>query len=217
VIIDADLQDPPEIIPQLIEKWCNGAEVVHAVRKSRLDESLLKQFSAKVFYRLINWLSEVPLQLDAGDFRLVDRKVVEVVAALPERSLYLRGLFCWVGFKQASVHFDRDPRFAGTSKYSYRKMIGLGVDAVLSFSEKPLKYIVRTSIAIVGFSIAMSVWLISSWVLGLGNPARGWLSLINLVLFLGGVQLLVLGVIGSYVGRIYRETKCRPIYVTDTE
>ena len=217
VITDADLQDPPEVIPRLIEEWRNGAEVVHAVRKTRLSESVVKQTTAKLFYRLINSLSEIPLQLDAGDFRLIDRKVVEVVSALPERSLYLRGLFCWVGFKQASVQFDRDARFAGTSKYSYRRMVGLGVDAVLSFSEKPLKYIVRTSIAIVVLSIAMSVWLITSWVLGLGNPARGWLSLINLVLFLGGVQLLVLGVIGSYVGRIYRETKSRPIYVEDTE
>ncbi len=212
VIIDADLQDPPEVIPELIKKWKQGYDVVYAVRKERKGESWFKEWTAKLFYRLIYRITDVDIPKDTGDFRLMDRKVVRALRTMRERNRFVRGLSVWVGFRQTGVYYVREPRFAGETKYPLRKMLKFALDAITSFSYVPLQLATY-----VGFTIAL-ISLVSMLVavylrLATGRALLGQATTLVAVLFLGGIQLIFLGIIGEYLGRIYDEVKARPLYV----
>jgi dolichol-phosphate mannosyltransferase len=214
VLIDADLQDPPEVIPQMVQLWREGYHVAYGSRVARAGESKFKVWTAKAFYRLINRLSETQIPLDTGDFRLMDRKAVNVLLAMPERGRFLRGMVSWIGFRQIAVPYEREPRRAGKSKYPLLKMIHFALDGIISFSVLPLKLATWTGLitiwlAMAGIVLAVVVRLFGLYDLRLG---RGWASLFVAVLFMGGVQLLSLGVMGEYLGRIYTEVKRRPLY-----
>ncbi|WP_203228089.1 glycosyltransferase family 2 protein [Roseovarius dicentrarchi] len=212
VLIDADLQDPPEVIAGMLEKWRDGYDVVYATRISRPGESAFKLFTARAFYRVLNRLSEVPIPLDTGDFRLMSRPVVEVLKNMPERHRFVRGMVSWVGFRQIALPYERAERFAGTSKYPLRKMLRFATDGILSFSVKPLQVsiamgLISALFAMIGIIYALGLRMFTAtWV-------EGWTALMIAVLFLGGVQLLSLGIIGEYIGRIYTEVKQRPLYI----
>jgi glycosyltransferase involved in cell wall biosynthesis len=212
VIIDADLQDPPEVIPEMLERWRDGYQVVYGLRAKRAGETIFKRWTAKVFYRLINLLSEIEIPLDVGDFRLLDRKVVEVLLAMPERDRFLRGMVSWIGFKQVAVIYDRAARSAGESKYPLMKMVRFALDSVVSFSFVPLRLAIWVGFGAIAASVAGIIYALiirlytTDWV-------RGWASIFTALLFLGGVQLITLGIVGEYVGRIYAEVKLRPLYV----
>ncbi len=214
VLIDADLQDPPEVIAEMIELWREGNDVVYGSRMSREGEGRFKLWTAKAFYRVINRLSDTQMPVDTGDFRLMDRKVVDVLVAMPERGRFLRGMISWIGFRQTPVYYKREARPAGASKYPFLKMMKFAMDGIFSFSVLPLRLAALTGlaaiwIAIAGIVMAVVVRLLDLYDLRLG---RGWASLFVAVLFMGGVQLLCLGVIGEYLGRIYTEVKQRPLY-----
>jgi dolichol-phosphate mannosyltransferase len=212
VIIDADLQDPPEVIPEMLARWQDGYQVVYGLRARRAGETTFKLWTAKAFYRLINRVSEVEIPLDVGDFRLIDRQVVDVLLAMPERDRFLRGMISWVGFRQVAVIYDRAARHAGETKYSLVKMLRFAVDSVISFSFAPLRLAIWVGFAAIIAAVAGIVYALiiriytTTWV-------RGWASIFTAVLFLGGVQLVTLGIVGEYVGRIYAEVKLRPLYV----
>lgn len=212
VIIDADLQDPPELIPLMIEKWKEGYEVVYAKRAKRKGETLFKKISAALFYRTLHALTEVNIPLDTGDFRLMDRKVCEAMQGIREKNRFVRGLVSWVGFRQTAIEYVREERFAGKTKYPLGKMIRFSMDGITSFSYKPLKLSTY-----LGFVISFSsfVYLVISLGLKLfsNSTVAGWTSLIACVLLLNGVILILLGILGEYIGRIYDETKNRPLYV----
>lgn len=212
VIIDADLQDPPELIPRMVQLWREGNEVVYGVRIEREGESKLKLWTAKVFYRLINRLSETKMPVDAGDFRLIDRKVVTVLNAMPERARFLRGMVSWAGFRQIALPYDRVARQAGESKYPLRKMVHFATDGIISFSLVPLKLAIWTGFLAIWIAVAGIIVAIIDRVMN-KNLIRGWASLFVAVLFMGGVQLISLGILGEYLGRIYTEVKRRPLYV----
>lgn len=215
VIMDSDLQDPPELIPELLTKWQLGVDVVHAQRIERKGESIFKKISAKLFYRLVNWMSDTTLPENVGDFRLMDRRVVDVLLNLGEKSLYLRGMVAWVGFNQDFVSFDRDARYAGKTKYSFSKMSNLALDALLSFSDRPLRVLTQLGLLVTSLSFFLILFFLGTLLLGSSSPERGWLSIVLISLFLGGVQLICLGVLGEYIGRIYREAKNRPLFIID--
>ncbi len=217
VTMDGDLQDPPELIPVLVREWQRGFDVVYGVRRTRRGETFFKRTSAKLFYRFVNWLSDSELPRNVGDFRLVSRKVVDVLTGMPEKSLYLRGMVTWVGFPQASVEFDRDERFAGDTKYTIRKMLNLATDAILSFSERPLRIVTQLGALFTAAAFALSLVFVGALLFEAGPRSPGWLSTILAVLGLGGLQLISLGVIGQYVSRIYRETKGRPLFIVDVD
>jgi len=211
VIIDADLQDPPEIIPEMIHHWRKGNHVVYGIRAEREGESKFKLWTAKLFYRIINGLSDTKIPVDAGDFRLLDRKVVDILRAMPERARFLRGMVSWAGFRQTSVTYQRAARHAGESKYPLPKMIHFALDGIMSFSLVPLKLAIWTGflaiwVAVLGIIVAIVDRLLEK------NLTRGWASLFVAVLFMGGIQLVSLGIIGEYLGRIYTEVKRRPLY-----
>lgn len=212
VLIDADLQDPPEVIHQMIAKWGEGYDVVYGTRAERAGESAFKVGTARAFYRLLNRLSDVPIPLDTGDFRLMSRKVVATLRAMPERDRFVRGMVSWVGFRQVALPYSRARRFAGVSKYPLRKMLRFATDGILSFSTKPLQVSVAmgmacASLALLGILYAVAMRLFTNiWV-------EGWTALMIAVLFIGGVQLISVGILGEYVGRIYNEIKHRPLYV----
>jgi dolichol-phosphate mannosyltransferase len=212
IIIDADLQDPPEVIPRFIEKWKEGFEVVYGIRESREGESAFKKLTAKIFYRILQKMIDIKIPLDAGDFRLIDRKVVDSLKEIRERSRFVRGLTSWVGFKQEGILYKREKRFAGHTKYSLKKMLKLAVDAVFSFSNFPLRIASYFGFLIAGLSFLYLIYVI---ILKLftNTLIPGWTSLIVAVLFLGGVQLICLGIIGEYIGRIGEEVKHRPLYI----
>jgi dolichol-phosphate mannosyltransferase len=211
VLIDADLQDPPEVIPGMIAKWREGFEVVYGQRTSREGESAFKLWSARQFYRLINRLSEVPLPLDTGDFRLLDRRAVLALRCMTERHRLLRAMTSWVGFRQVALPYERAKRFAGTSKYPLRKMIGLALDGVVSFSTLPLRLVTLAGIFLfvlscvaIGYAVFMRL-LTNEW-----EP--GWTLLFVSSLMIGSLQCIALGIIGEYVGRVYGEAKARPLF-----
>lgn len=212
VIIDADLQDPPEVIPDLVAKWREGYEVVFAVRRERRGESWFKRVTASLFYRLIYRITDVDIPLDTGDFRLIDRKVVDALNSMRERHRFLRGMAAWVGFRQIGVQYSRDARFAGETKYSLGKMVSFALNAVTSFSYFPLQlatYFGFGCAALSAFAIPLVIVLRL-----MGNQAfLGQATTLIAVLFLGGVQLISLGILGEYIGRLYDEAKDRPLYV----
>ena len=212
IIIDADLQDPPEVMLELIAKWKEGYEVVYAVRRKREGESWFKLFTASLFYRIIYRITDVKIPLDAGDFRLLDRKIVDIMGQMRERHRFLRGMTAWIGFRQIGVEYDRKERFAGTTKYSFRKMLKLALNAITSFSYFPLQLaaylgFISTGISIIAILVVIYLWLTQKDLL-LGQAA-----ILIAVLFLGGVQLITLGILGEYIGRIYDEAKVRPLYI----
>lgn len=212
VIIDADLQDPPEVILQMAEKWKEGYEVVYGKRLHREGETFFKKFTAKMFYRFLDSMTDVKLPVDVGDFRLIDRKVCDAMKCLPERSRYVRGLVSWVGFKQTSVEYKREKRFAGETKYPLKKMIKLAGDGIISFSYKPLKLATFMGMFVSGLSfIYLIIVLIQRF--AKNGVASGWASSMAVSLFLNGVMLIVIGIMGEYVGRIYEEVKARPLYI----
>ncbi len=213
VTIDADLQDPPEIIPKMIKKWEEGVDVVYAKRRKREKDSLFKRWTAKLFYKLINVLSDTPIPDNVGDFRLLDRRVVKFINGLTEKSRFLRGLVAWGDFSSAFVYFDRDERNAGKTHYTLRKMINFALSGIMSFSTKPLRIAsyLGFATATLGFlgiiyGIVGKLFFPSHWV-------TGWTALFTAILFLGGVQLITIGIIGEYIGQIYREVQNRPLYL----
>lgn len=215
VIIDDDLQDPPEVIPSMLQKWEEGYQVVYGVRTKRPGESFFKLFTAKLFYRLISKLSDVKLPVDSGDFRLIDKRVRDVLIDMKEQSRYMRGLTAWVGFKQYGLKYERDARFAGKTNYNFFKLMRFAVNGITSFSEKPLLLsgyigLVATFIAFL-FMIAMVVVRVVSP----QNTIIGWTSTVTVIVFFGGLQLISLGIIGIYVGKIYLQVKERPLYIVD--
>ncbi len=211
VIIDADLQDPPELIAELLEKWREGYDVVYATRRSRAGETWLKRFTAFGFYRVLNLLSEVAIPDNTGDFRLLDRRVVEALRQIPERNRFMKGLFSWVGYKQTAVVFDRPPRHRGSSSWNYWKLWNFALEGFTSFSFMPLKIWSYVGLAIALPAVFYATYLIlRTLIFGIDVP--GYASLMVAVLFFGGIQLVTLGVIGEYLGRIYQEVKGRPLY-----
>lgn len=212
VIIDADLQDPPEVILKMVEQWNQGYDVVYGKRLQREGETFFKKFTAKMFYRFLDSMTDVKLPVDVGDFRLIDRKVCDAMKCLPERSRYVRGLVSWVGFKQTSVEYRREKRFAGETKYPLKKMLKLAGDGIFSFSYKPLKLATFAGmiVSIISF-IYLIVVLIQRFVKN--DIASGWASSMAVSLFFNGVMLIVIGIMGEYVGRIYEEVKARPLYI----
>ena len=215
VVIDSDLQDPPEVIPEMIQRWRDGFKVVYGVRVSRAGETRFKLVTSKLYYGLMDRISEVPLPRQAGDFRLLDRRVVDVLDQMPERNRYVRGMVAWVGFPQCAVEYERDPRFAGSTNYTLGRMIRLALDGLTSFSDRPLRLATQLGVIVMVLSFAVAGWTIVASVFDLGSSSRGWSSLMAVVLLLGGVQLLCIGVLGEYLGRVYRETKGRPLYVVN--
>ena len=215
IIMDADMQDPPEIIPDMIGLWENGNEVIYGKRKSRKGESKFKLLSAKVFYRFLNVLSDVDIPQDTGDFRLVDKKIVEKMNSLPEHNKFLRGLWSWLGFKQCAYEYERKERFAGKTKYPLKKMLKLASDGIISFSTKPLKMVGILGIISIMISIIILIYALISYFCNLNNLSAGWTSLMCTITFFAGVQLLSLWIISEYIGRIYDETKGRPQYIID--
>jgi polyisoprenyl-phosphate glycosyltransferase len=214
VVMDADLQDPPELVLTMAQRWREGFDVVYAVRRERPGESRFKRFTATGFYRLLRRLTEVEIPADVGDFRLVDRKALEAYKTMRENDRFVRGMFSWVGFRQTGVTYDRGERFAGETKYPLRKMMNFAIDGILSFSNAPLRLALALGFTV---SIISFVYGIISIVLKLSGAftVPGWTSIIFVASFLGGVQLIVLGVVGEYVGRIYVETKRRPLYIVN--
>lgn len=215
VIIDADLQDPPELIPEMLKLWENGNEVIYGKRKAREGESKFKLLTAKMFYKTLNVLSDVDIPKDTGDFRLVDKKVVDVINSLPEHNKFLRGLFSWVGFKQTPFEYERKERFAGKTKYPLKKMLKLASDGIISFSTKPLKIVGGLGIFSVIASILILLYAILSFIFKWNNLAAGWTSLMVVTTFLSGIILISLWMIGEYIARIYDEVKGRPQYIID--
>ncbi len=213
VIIDADLQDPPELVGEMLEKWKQGFDVVYAKRRERAGDSRLKRGTAFVFYRLLRKLTEVEIPPDAGDFCLLDRKVIDVLNSMPERNRYVRGLRAWVGFRQTAVEFDRSERFAGETKYPLSRMISLAFDGVFSFSKAPLRLAIWFGFVSSGLSFLLGIVFLIEKLTGTFNVVRGWASTIVVVLFLGGVQLICIGAIGEFIGRTYDEVKQRPLYI----
>jgi glycosyltransferase involved in cell wall biosynthesis len=210
--LDADLQDPPEIIPLMIDKWTEGYDVVNAVRLFREGETWFKKLSAYSFYRLINRFSTTEIPPDVGDFRLISRPVLDAIKTLPERRRFMKGIFAWVGFRTTTIPYTRESRFSGKTKWNYWKLWNFALEGITSFSQVPLQLS-----SYLGFLVSLGAFFYGSFflirTLFLGNDVKGYPSLIIIILFLGGVQLMVLGVIGEYLGRTYEETKQRPLYL----
>ena len=216
IIMDADLQDPPEIIPEILD-LCNKekANCVYCVRKSREKESWLKKQTAKMFYRTINKMSEIKFPVDTGDFRLIDRKIMDEFNKLPEHGKYIRGLVSWIGFKQIPFYYERKARIAGQTKYPLRKMVGFASTALMYFSKKPLQMVVGIGFFAVVVGIFLAIWVLLGKFWGFSNAETGWTSIITIVVFFGGVQLLTIGVLGQYIGVLFDEIKNRPEYIID--
>lgn len=212
ILMDGDLQDPPEVIPQLVERWRQGSLVVYAVRRKR-KEGLLKRAAYAVYYRLLRGIAYVDLPLDSGDFCLMDRRIVSLLCSMPERNKFLRGLRSWVGFQQIGVVYERDARYAGKTKYTLRKLVKLALDGLISYSYLPLRLAVWFGSIISLCSFALAVFYFAQRFFVDQHIPQGFTTLAVLMLFLGGIQLLSLGLIGEYIGRIYDEVKRRPEYV----
>ena len=215
IIIDADLQDPPELIPEMLELWKQGNEVVYGKRNKRRGESAFKKMTAKMFYKSLNDLSDVDIPKDTGDFRLVDRKLVDIMNNLPEHNKFLRGLWSWMGYKQYALEYERKERAAGKTKYPFKKMLRLASDGIISFSTKPLKIVGALGFVSITISIVVLIYALISYVCNLNQLSAGWTSLMVTITFFAGVQLLSLWIISEYIGRIYDETKNRPQYIID--
>lgn len=214
-LIDADLQDPPEVIVDMVAKWREGYDVVYGVRSKREGETWFKRLTAKLFYRLIHRITSVHIPVDTGDFRLMDRRVVDAIRQMPERNRFLRGMVSWVGYRQTGIQYERHPRLAGETKFSVSKMTRFALDAITSFSYMPLQLATYLGFTIAALSGLMIVVVVGLRLLGPSAPLLGQTTTLVAVLFLGGVQLISLGIIGEYLGRIYDEVKGRPLYLVE--
>ncbi len=215
VIIDGDLQDPPALIRDMLKKWEEGYQVVYAQRKKRQGETIFKKASAHAFYKILHALTSIDIPMDTGDFRLMDRAVVDQLNALPERNRFLRGLVCWVGFRRTGILYERKERSAGKSKYPLRKMLRLAMDGITSFSTTPLKISFLTGIVATTVAFGLFVWSVLEKFLNPVTTVPGWASLMTAIVFFGGIQLMSIGILGEYIGRIYEEVKQRPLYIED--
>ena len=213
LILDADLQDPPELLPQMMALMDSGADVVYGQRLKRHGESIFKRASAACFYRVLDWLTDMRIPKDTGDFRLMSRRVVEQLNAMPECQRFVRGMISWIGFEQVSVSYERQPRVAGKSGYPLRRMVRLALDAITSFSIRPLRIASLLGLAFAGMGALGAVGAVVSWLVGETIP--GWTSVMVVILTIGGIQLTVLGIIGEYLGRLYVESKRRPLYLIE--
>lgn len=212
VVMDADLQDPPEVVLNMIAKWGEGYDVVYARRVSREGESRFKLWTADAFYRLLSRMSDVEIPRNVGDFRLIDRKVLDAFRAMPEQDRFVRGMFAWLGFKQTAIEFERAPREAGVTKYNFKRMTRLATNALIGFSDAPLKLVVATGIGVSALSGLYGLYVLAQWMRGV-EFVSGWASTVLIVSLLGGMNMLMTGVVGLYVGRIHGEVKRRPLYV----
>ncbi len=212
ILMDADLQDPPELIPQMLQEWENGYDDVYARRRNRAGETWFKKATAHWYYRILQRFADIEIPADVGDFRLLNRQAVDALCSLREKQRYTKGLFCWIGYNKKELLFDRDPRVAGNSKMNFLKLLGLAVDGITSFSVAPLRLA-----SILGLLISSIAFIYLLFVIGktllFGDPVAGYPSMISIILFMGGIQLVVLGIIGEYVGRIFYEAKKRPDYL----
>jgi glycosyltransferase involved in cell wall biosynthesis len=213
VVIDGDLQDPPEVIPAMIEKWREGYEVVYGRRVERKGDGMSKKLTAAIFYRFLRKMTDVDIPVDAGDFRLIDRKVCDALKQINERNRYIRGIISWLGFKQTGVEFRRDKRYAGQTKYPLKKMMRFAFDAITSFSYKPLKLASYAGILVSFCSFLYLIVVVLQRLFIPGSTIQGWASTMAVNLFFNGIMLIILGIIGEYVGRIYDEAKGRPLYI----
>ena len=213
LIIDADLQDPPELLPQMMELWEAGNDVIYGKRKARKGESHFKLMTAKMFYNTLNLLSDVEIPKDTGDFRLVDRTVVDIINELPEHNKFLRGLFSWTGYKQIPFEYERQERVAGKTKYPLRKMLKLATDGIISFSTKPLKILGMLGIFSVLVSLILMIYALISYFFKLNDLSPGWTSIMIAITFFAGIQLVSIWVLSEYIARIYDETRKRPEYI----
>jgi glycosyltransferase involved in cell wall biosynthesis len=216
VAIDADLQDPPELIPELVAQWRAGFDVVYATRSARAGETRLKRLTAAGFYRAMERISDTPLPRDTGDFRLLSRRALDALARLRERQRFMKGLFAWIGYRQTAVHYQREPRHGGRSKWSYWRLTQLAIEGITSFSTAPLRLATWVGLGSSMLAFVYGVWVLTKALIW-GDLVRGYPTLMLVILFLGGVQLLALGVIGEYLGRSYAESKQRPLYFVEEE
>lgn len=212
VLLDADLQDPPEYIKQMVQAWRDGAHIVEMQRKKRHGENILKRYTAHLFYRLMSKISDQPITENVGDFRLLDQQVVTVINTLTERSRFMKGLLAWPGFKRTILPFDRDPRLAGSTKWNYSKLIHLALEGITSFSTKPLRWATLAGVGTSLIAFVMALVILTKTLIW-GDPVTGYPSTMLIILFLGGIQLLSIGILGEYVGRLFIESKQRPLYV----
>lgn len=217
VLIDADLQDPPEVILEMLAKWKEGFQVVYGVRKKREGESFFKLFTAKMFYRLLRRLTSISIPVDTGDFRLMDRRVIEQLKKMRERDRFVRGMVSWVGFRQTQVEYVREKRYAGETKYPFTKMLKFATDGILSFSQVPLKLSSAFGMLSAGLSFIFMIYGFLMRVFFPDQVVPGWSSLFVAILFIGGIQLMCIGILGEYLGRIHEEIKGRPIYISEEE
>ncbi|WP_049621915.1 glycosyltransferase family 2 protein [Frateuria defendens] len=214
VVIDADLQDPPELIPELVAQWRAGHDVVYATRRVREGESRFKRFTAAAFYRTMERLSDTAVPRDTGDFRLLSRRALDALGQLRERQRFMKGLFAWIGYRQVAVHYQREPRQAGRTKWNYWRLTQLAIEGITSFSNAPLRLATWVGLGAALLAFAYGLWVLGKALL-YGDPVRGYPTLMVVILFLGGMQLLALGVIGEYLGRNYAESKQRPLYFVE--
>ncbi len=217
VVIDADLQDPPEVIPEMVAKWREGYQVVYGLREKREGESWFKLFTAKMFYRLLKRLTSVEIPVDTGDFRLIDRRVLNEFNAMRERARFVRGMVSWIGFRQCAVTYVRHQRFAGETKYPFNKMLKFAIDGLLAFSQVPLRLASGLGLAASAVSFFFMIYGVVVHYVAPQTVIPGWSSTFSAILFLGGIQLICLGVLGEYIGRIYEEIKNRPLYIVAEE
>jgi len=214
IIIDADLQDPPELIPEMIKYWEMGYDDVYAKRRSRSGETWFKKWSSATFYKMLQKMSRIPIQENTGDFRLLDRRCIEALKQIREAQRYTKGMFSWIGYNKKEILFDRDPRAAGETKWNYSKLVDLAIEGVTSFTTAPLRLSAFCGFFISICSFFYIIWIIAKTLL-YGEPVAGYPSLMTVILFLGGIQLISLGIIGEYLGRIFNETKNRPLYFVE--
>ncbi|WP_323751890.1 glycosyltransferase family 2 protein [Marinobacter sp.] len=214
IVLDADLQDPPEHIPAMVECWQSGVDVVLMQRRSRTGETAFKRWSAHLFYRLLNRTSRTNIPVDTGDFRLMSRKAVDALLVLTERNRYMKGLFAWIGMPTQVIQYDREPRAAGETKWDYPGLVGLALEGLTSFSVSPLRWATLIGLIAASMGAAFGVWIVVK-ALMLGDATSGYPSLVAMISFLGGIQLMSVGIVGEYVGKTYMESKRRPVYLAD--
>jgi polyisoprenyl-phosphate glycosyltransferase len=215
LIMDADLQDPPELLPDMMQKMDQGADVVYAQRRTRFGDAPLKRFFCAVYYRLLHWLADTHIPLDTGDFRLISGRVRDLIVTMPERQRFIRGMVSWVGFRQEPILYDRDARFAGETKYPFSKLVALAVDGILSSSAKPLRFALPVGLAAISLSVVFGVYALVS-LLFVSKTPQGWASTMAAIAFFGGFQLVVLGILGEYLGRIHEQTRGRPMFLVES-
>lgn len=215
LIMDADLQDPPELLPEMLAKMDDGVDVVYAQRRTRPGDAPLKRIFCAMYYRLLKAVADSYIPLDTGDFRLISRRICDLIVTMPERQRFLRGMVSWVGFRQEPVLYDRDARFAGETKYPLSKLMSLAIDGVISSTLKPLAFAMVVGGIAATMGLLLFIYAVASW-LFVGQTPQGWTSLLIVVVFLGGVQLMVLGILGEYIGRIFEQTRGRPMFLIET-